>query len=268
MLPENLDITQQLFECSQQIQQMFTHMSTMERSFTESVYRFRVAKSTGDGRVMLTLAAKGTSPITESETTSRRGRNLSISSVSEPGRSHQGKYENTDRGEYENTARVHTGLTNLTTPSASRQDGGDNNSTRSSKQSGNEELAVTSRNEEWKPLPMFNEGSCADCWAFKCAFQSHIREDGISECQKLGYLIAAYSGPAKQELCGCQELEDPKEGYKETWNLLEIRHGDKRTYIQQLIKGVCGGPIMSVNDIKGLRLFADALSTCLICCSL
>ncbi|MPC67912.1 hypothetical protein E2C01_062098 [Portunus trituberculatus] len=77
MLPENLGITQQLFERSQQIQHMFTHMLTMSTD------------------VMLTLAAKGTSPITESETASGRGGNLSVSSVSEPGQSHQGEYENT-----------------------------------------------------------------------------------------------------------------------------------------------------------------------------
>ncbi|XP_045131646.1 uncharacterized protein LOC123516434 [Portunus trituberculatus] len=92
-----------------------------------------------------------------------------------------------------------------------------------------------------KPLPTINEGSCADYWAFKRAFQGHVQEDGISESQRFGYLIAAYSGPAKQELCGCQELEDPKEGYKESWDLLETRHGNKRTYIQHLIKGVCEG---------------------------
>ncbi|MPC84710.1 hypothetical protein E2C01_079457 [Portunus trituberculatus] len=66
--------------------------------------------------------------------------------------------------------------------------------------------------------------------------------------------------PAKQELCGCQELEDSKEGYKEAWDLLETRHGNKRTYIQQLMKGVCGGSSVRMNDTKGL--FMDALSTC------
>ncbi|MPC66143.1 hypothetical protein E2C01_060288 [Portunus trituberculatus] len=286
MMHENLDITQQLFEHSQQMQQMFTHMLIV----------LRAVKSTGDGRVMSTLAAKGTSPITASETTSGRGGNLSVFSVSELGQSHQGECENaaqvrttcqvmsfwatatqetpppagsartlgrteslsvesvsdpelSHQGEHENTARVCMRLTNLTTLSANRQASGDNNSTRSSKPSGNQELTVTSRNEEWvkellstfklsqNPLPTFNEGSCADYWVFKRAFQSHVREDGISEHQKLGYLITAYSGPAKQELCGCQELEDPKKGYKEAWDLLEVRHGNKRTYIQHLIKG-------------------------------
>ncbi|MPC70627.1 hypothetical protein E2C01_064881 [Portunus trituberculatus] len=118
------------------------------------------------------------------------------------------------------------------------------------------ELLITFKLSQ-KPLSTFNEGSCADYWAFKRAFQSHVREDGISECQKLGYLIAA-----KQELCGCQELEDSKEGYKEAWDLLEVRHGNKRTYIQHLIKRVCGRPSVRMNDIKGLRLFTDALSTC------
>ncbi|MPC51939.1 hypothetical protein E2C01_045797 [Portunus trituberculatus] len=73
----------------------------------------------------------------------------------------------------------------------------------------------------------------------------------------------AYSGPAKQELCGCQELEDPKDGCKEAWDLLETRHGNKRTYIQHLIKGVCGGPSVRINDTKDLHLFTNALNACM-----
>ncbi|MPC86841.1 hypothetical protein E2C01_081677 [Portunus trituberculatus] len=52
------------------------------------------------------------------------------------------------------------------------------------------------------------------------------------------------------------------EGYKKAWELLETRHGNKRTYIQHLMKGVCRGPSVRMNDIKGLRLFTDALNTC------
>ncbi|MPC65778.1 hypothetical protein E2C01_059914 [Portunus trituberculatus] len=118
----------------------------------------------------LSAAAQETSPPACSAITLERTGSLSGNSVSETELSHQ--------REYENNARVHTGLTNPTTLSTSRQAVGDN-SPGSSKQSGTQELTVTPRNEEWKSLPTFNEGSYADYWAFKRAFQSNVQEDVI-----------------------------------------------------------------------------------------
>ncbi|MPC48753.1 hypothetical protein E2C01_042536 [Portunus trituberculatus] len=56
------------------------------------------------------------------------------------------------------------------------------------------------------------EATAHDQWGLMCR-QLDILEDGISDHPRLRYLVAAYSGLAKQELCSCQELEDPKEGY-------------------------------------------------------
>ncbi|MPD06169.1 hypothetical protein E2C01_101961 [Portunus trituberculatus] len=77
-LPKNLGTMQQLFERSQQIQQMFTHVSTMVRDFTEGVNQLRATKSTENCQVMSNLAAKGSSPIVGLEMAPGRAGSFSI----------------------------------------------------------------------------------------------------------------------------------------------------------------------------------------------
>ena len=63
----------------------------------------------------------------------------------------------------------------------------------------------------------------------------------MKDGQKLEHRVAAYFGPAK-ELCGCQEVEDLKEGHKEALSILEPRHGNKHKYVQYVMRKVCEGP--------------------------
>ena len=113
-----------------------------------------------------------------------------------------------------------------------------------------------------QPMPKFSGGTWADYWSFKSDFKSHVSVEGVTASQKLKYLSAAYSGPAKQALNGCKAYKNPEEGYTKAWSLLEARHGNKRKYTQQLVKRVNSGPSVTLNDVKGLQLFVDDLSTC------
>jgi len=245
--------TERLFERQRELQQMMGRMATMVQDIDEEINSLRAPSNTGNPQEMSAL-------------TSGRTGSSSLNPASGLETLHQGEYRDPALG-----------YANPTTPTTSQTSQTGNPDALSGSSTPSKELHVAPKTESWikellttlklsqKPMPQFNgdKGTCADYWAFKRAFQYHVGAEEVPCRRKLEYLVSAYSGPAKQELCGCQELEDPKEAYKEAWGILETRHGNKRHYVRQLIRKVLGGPSVRLNDIKGLRLFMDDLSTCI-----
>ena len=258
--------TERLFERCQQMQQMFTHMTTMMQDLNENINHLRAQRCKEDNPA-LTLTKGSSLSKAVSETATNLTGNSPLTVPLELQTSHQGEYGNIDD--------VFTSLTEPDTLSKG-QTGTSNDSLTSSgppRHQEVEELVAGEKGQGWAkeilttlklaqmPLPTFSDGTCAEYWSFKRAFLNHVKGDEVKDSQKLNYLVAAYSGPAKEELCGCQELEEPKEGYKEAWSILEARHGNKRKYVQYLVKKVCGGPDVRLNDTNGLRCFRNDLST-------
>ncbi|XP_042240282.1 uncharacterized protein LOC121878259, partial [Homarus americanus] len=113
-----------------------------------------------------------------------------------------------------------------------------------------------------RPTPKFSGGTCSEYWEFKRVFQRHVGVAQIPDTLKLETLLAAYAGPAKDALRGCLQIQDPKAGYKEALDILEKRHGNKHTYVCQLIKKALRGPTVRLSDAKGLQQFSDELGNC------
>lgn len=71
--------------------------------------------------------------------------------------------------------------------------------------------------------------------------------------EKLEILLSVYSGPVKETLRGCLQLEDPIAGDQTAWDILDKRHGDKYIHKEQLKKKVLVGPAKQLSDLKCLK---------------
>lgn len=264
--------TELLLEQRHQMQQMYTNMTMMMQSFNEGIDRLCTQRNMGDSQTVSTPTKRRAHAIGDSELTTDR--ESAASPLTNPL-----ELETPHQGECGSVTEVFTNLTKSVPPSSEKQKGTSSSTDESPSptiSSGRRERDLLHKLKEKepdtvkellttikfsnKPLPTFSDGTCAEYWAFRRAFLSHVRDKEVQDSQRLEYLVSAYSGPAKEEICGCQELEDASQGYKEAWTILETRHGNKRKYVKHLARRILRGPDVMLEDITGLRRFVDDLS--------